>query len=141
MRAETERLLYGALRKIVRGVVAGNRGAVVGKLAVLQLIHLARRATSANAGRSPTERDNRGAVSALDERAGVCGDGPWRPLARFVGGGFPAGVSDVDWRTRSDQVGIIEVAIIEHQDFVRRSCGAERRADKNATLFRVHRNP
>src|SRR3989475_4364226 len=129
MRAETERLLYGALRKIVRGVVAGNGGAVVGKLAVLQLIPLARRAASADSGSPPAERDDRGAVAALDERAGVCGDGPWRPFTRFVRGGFPAGVSDVDWRTRSDQVGIIEVAIIEHEGFVRRRRGAERRAD------------
>src|SRR2546427_4155543 len=118
MRAETERLLYGALRKIVRGVVAGNGGAVVGKLAVLQLIHLARRAASADSGSSPAERDDRGAVAALDERAGVCGDGPWRPFTRFVRGGFPAGVSDVDWPTASDQVGLIEVAVIPHQGFV-----------------------
>src|SRR2546427_12765990 len=129
MRAETERLFDGALRKIVRGVVAGNCGAVVGKLAVLQLIHLARRAASADSGSSPAEREDCCPVSALDERAGVCGDGPWRPFTRFVRGGFPGGVSDVDWRARRDQVGIIEVAVIQHEGFVWRSRACQWRAD------------
>src|SRR5713226_3242515 len=102
MRAEAERLFDSAFRKIVRGVVAGNCGAVVGELRVAQLIDLASRAASANAGDPSTERDDRGAVGALDERAGVCSDGPGGPLARFVRGGFPAGVRDVDRRTRGD---------------------------------------
>src|SRR5712692_4926399 len=96
MRAETERLFDGAFRKIVRGVVAGNRRAVVGELRVIQLIDLAGGAASANSGRSAAQRDDRGSVGALDERAGVCRHGPWRPLARFVCGGFAAGIRDID---------------------------------------------
>src|SRR5712692_398257 len=98
MRAEAERLFDGTFRKIVRGVVAENCCAVVRRLRVAQLIDLAGGAASANSGSSAAQRDDRGSVGALDERAGVCGDGPWGPLACFVGGGFPAGVGDIDRR-------------------------------------------
>src|SRR5712692_9473674 len=96
MRAETERLFDGTFGKIVRGVVAGNCCTVVRKLHVAQLIDLADGGASANSGSSAAQRDDRGSVGALDERAGVCGDGPWRPLARFVRGGFAAGIRDID---------------------------------------------
>src|ERR1700686_3846746 len=104
MRAEIQRLLDGALRKIVRGVVAGNRGSVVRELGILQQIDLAGGAPSADSGCSSSERDHSGAVGALDERAGVCGDGPWGPLASFVRGGLPSTVGDIDRRARRDQV-------------------------------------
>src|SRR5258708_22875966 len=112
-----EGLFDGALRKIVRGVVAGDGGAGVGELRVLQLIDFARCAASADSGRSPAQRDNSGAVAALDERAGIRSDGPRGPLARFVRGGFSAGVGDIDWRARGGQNRILWVAGIEPQNF------------------------
>src|SRR5258708_35704958 len=98
MRAEIERLFDGAFWEIVRGIVAENRGAVVGELRVLELINLAGSAASADARRSRAYRDDRRAVGALGERAGVCGDAPRGPLARFVRGGFFFGGSDIDRR-------------------------------------------
>src|SRR5260370_6440940 len=112
MRAEVERLLDGAFRKIVRGVVTGNRAAIVGELRVAELIDLAGRCASADARQSSTNHDNRGAVGALDERAGVCSDGPWGPLARFVRGGFSASVSGVDRRTARDVLPGVQVALV-----------------------------
>src|SRR6266567_1222841 len=125
----------------MRGVVAGNRGAVIGKLRGAQLIDLARGSASANARISSAHGYDGGAVGALDESAGVCGDGPGRPLARFVRGGFPASVGDIDGRTAGDVLRAIQIAIVEHQNFVRRGRGTERRADKNAPFLGVHSDP
>src|SRR5260370_35445075 len=79
VRAEAERLLNSALRKIVRCVVAGNRGAIVGELRVFQLIDFAGGA-AADAGRSPTHRTDSGAGGAADERGRVCGEASRRAL-------------------------------------------------------------
>src|SRR6266478_5262189 len=109
MRAEVERQLDGAFRKIVRGVITGNCGAIVGELRGAQLINLARGSASANAGISSAHGYDGGAVGALDERAGVCGDGPGRPLARFVRSGFSASVGDIDRRAPSDVLRSVQV--------------------------------
>src|SRR4029077_4515890 len=66
---------------------------------------------------------------------------PRRPLAGFVRGGFAPGEGDVDWRAASDVFGVVEIAGIEHENFVGRSGGAERNADKDAALFGVHGDP
>src|ERR1700756_35955 len=100
----------------MRGVVAGDGAAFVGKLRVVQLIDSAGGGATSDAGSSAAHRDDSGAVGAFEKRAGVCGDGPGRPFARFVGGGLAAGEGDADWRTGGDVFGIVEIAVIEHQD-------------------------
>src|SRR5882724_10705880 len=112
MRAESERLLDGTLRKIVRRVVTGNRGAVVGELRVAQLVDFSRAGAVAN-------RHLRGSIGTLKQRGAICGDGPRRPLARLVGGGFSPRIANRDGRTPGDIRGRIEVAIIEHKNLVR----------------------
>src|SRR5258708_10789857 len=112
MRAEIERLFDGAFWEIVRGIVAENRGAVVGELRVLELINLAGSAASADARRSRAYRDDRRAVGALGERAGVCGDAPRGPLARFVRGGFSFRVSEICLPAARRHVGRITLPVI-----------------------------
>src|SRR5215475_6690917 len=99
MRAETKGLFDGALGKIVRGVVARDRDTIVGKFRVAELIDLPRCATAAKAA---AERDDCGAVGSLEQRGAVCGNRPRRPLARLVGGGFAAGVSNRNRRAAGD---------------------------------------
>src|SRR6266436_7688138 len=118
MSAEVKCQFDGAFRKIMCGVITGNRSAVVGKLRAAQLIDFARSSASADARTSSANGYNRGAVGALDESARVCGDGPRGPLARFVRGGFPASVGDIDRRTSGNVLRTVQVAIVEHQDFV-----------------------
>src|SRR5258708_27936256 len=101
----------------MRGVVAGDRGAVIGKLRGAQLIDLARSSASADARISPTYGYDGGAVSALDERAGVCGDGPRGPLARFVRGGFAASGGDVVGRGPRHVPPAVHGAAVPHPNF------------------------
>ncbi len=63
------------------------------------------------------------------------------PLARSVGGGLAAGQRNVDGRAAGNVFSRIEVAIIEHQNFVGRRCAAHRRAHEDASLLGVDRNP
>src|SRR5882724_2101209 len=112
MRAESKRLFDGTLRKIVRGVVTGNRGAIVGQLRVAQFVDFSRAGAVAN-------RNLGCSIGALEQRGAICGDGPRRPLARLVGGGFSPRVANRDGRTPGYIRGGIEVAIIEHKNLVR----------------------
>src|SRR5260370_34015366 len=124
MRAEAEGLLDGALGKIVRGVVAGDGAAVVGKLRGGKLIHFALCAASTHAGYSPAQGGEGGAVTALDERAGIGGDGPRGPLARFVGGGPSAGGGGIDGRAAREVFSGLEGVVIEHENFYYRPFAA-----------------
>src|SRR5204863_1732028 len=134
MCAESERLLDGTLRKIVRGVVTGNRGAVVGQLRVAQFVYFS------GAG-AVADRYLGGSIGALEQRGAICGDGPRRPLARLVGGGFSPRVANRDGRSADDIRGGIEVAVVQHKNLVRRSCRAHWRAHQNAAFFRVDGDP
>jgi len=80
-------------------------------------------------------------VQNRDECTGVSGDGPRRPLAGFVGGGFAAGVGDVDGRASGDFFRVVQVAIIQHESLVGRSGRTQGRTDENAPLFGVHSDP
>src|ERR1051326_397265 len=141
MRAEIERGFNRAFGKIVCGVVAGNGSAIVGKLRVAELINFSGGAAASNTGNAAAERDQRGAVAAFEQRTGICGDAPRRPLAGFVGGGLAASQSDVDGRPARDVRGVIEITIIEHQDFVGRSGRAKGSANVDAAFLGVDGDP
>src|SRR6267154_5961928 len=98
MRAESERLLDGTLRKIVRRVVTGNRGAIVGQLRVAQLVDFSR-------GGAVADGHLGGSIGAFEQRGAIGGDGPRRPLARLVGGSFSPRIANRDGRTPGDILG------------------------------------
>ena len=76
-------------------------------------------------------------ISAQEFAATVHGD-HLRVLSVAV---FRPRDGDVDRRASGDVFGGVEIAIVEHDDFVRRSRGADRRADEDAALFRVDSDP
>src|SRR5271163_937723 len=110
----------------MRGVVARDGGAVIGKLRAGELIDFSGGAGAADSGRASTHGYDRGAIGAFDVGATVGGDGPRRPLAGFVGGGFATGEGNVDGRPGGEIGNGVQVAIVEHQNFVRSGGRAER---------------
>src|SRR5277367_2431265 len=122
-------------------VVGRDGGAVVGKLRAGKLIDFPGASCAADSGSAATHGYDRRAVCTFDDGAGVGGDGPGRPFAGFVGGGFAAGVGDVDGRASGEIRDGVEIAIIEHQNFVRSGGRAERCAYEDTALFGVNRDP